>query len=213
MKRHLVSIGCAAAALLASALPARAANPVFDFENQPIVTETPFGLVNSGYTATFIGAANVDPGAFAISSNFVGPTGFAYQSMSGDFLTIGSAFGASGAALTVTFSAPISGFSVDFGLDDLANANTRRLSFTTNAGATGSAAGALTSGFRYPEGTLSFAGPAFSMLTFQSNAIDFQLDNLRITPAVPEPSSCALLGAGMGAVAFVRRRTARKTAA
>ena len=207
MKRLPLFAGLAAASLAALvALPAAAATVSFDFENQPIFTETPFSLEQPGLAAAFSGPADVDPGAFGISSNFATPTGFIYRLMTGDFLTIGSAFGASGSALTITFSAPLTGFALDFALDDPSNGS--GFSFSTNGGGAGTVGGALASGFRYPEGTLSFAGAAFTTLTLQSDAIDFQIDNLRATTVatVPEPGSLWLLATALPLAALVRRR-------
>jgi hypothetical protein len=196
----------AGSALVSS--PTHAAVALYDFENQPIFTETPFTLVSAGVSATFAGPSDVDPGAFGISSNFQSPTGFQYRLMSGDFLTIGSAFGASGSALTITFSAPITAFTLDFALDDPANAST--LTFLTNAMGTGTGNGSLTSGFRYPEGVLSYDGPAFTSITFQSNAIDFQIDNLQATvAAVPEPETVMMFAVGLVAMALRRRRAVK----
>lgn len=196
----------AGSALVSS--PTHAAVALYDFENQPIFTETPFTLVSAGVSATFAGPSDVDPGAFGISSNFQSPTGFQYRLMSGDFLTIGSAFGASGSALTITFSAPITAFTLDFALDDPANAST--LTFLTNAMGTGIGNGSLTSGFRYPEGVLSYDGPAFTSITFQSNAIDFQIDNLQATvAAVPEPETVMMFAVGLVAMALRRRRAVK----
>jgi hypothetical protein len=196
----------AGSALVSS--PTHAAVALYDFENQPIFTETPFTLVSAGVSATFAGPSDVDPGAFGISSNFQSPTGFQYRLMSGDFLTIGSAFGASGSTLTITFSAPITAFTLDFALDDPANAST--LTFLTNAMGTGTGNGSLTSGFRYPEGVLSYDGPAFTSITFQSNAIDFQIDNLQATvAAVPEPETVMMFAVGLVAMALRRRRTVK----
>lgn len=207
MKRLTSSITLAAAVLItAAALPAQAANVSFDFENQPIFTETPFSMTSGGVTASFAGPADVDPGAFGIASNFQTPTGFQYRLMQGDFLTIGSAFGASGSALTITFSVPLTSFAFDFALDDPANLS--MLSFVTNAGGADSVGGTQSGGFRYPEGTLSFSGAAFTMITFQSDAIDFQIDNLKLATVaeVPEPASLLLLATGLPLIALARRR-------
>lgn len=201
----------AAALVVAFAIassPARATVALYDFENQSIGTETPFTLVSSGLTAAFSGPSGVDPGAFGISSNFATPTGFQYQLMSGDFLTIGSAFGASGSALTITFSAPVTAFTLNFALDDPSNTST--LLFETNGFGAGSGTGVLTSGFRYPEGTLSYAGGPFTSITFRSNALDFQIDNLQATiAAVPEPETVMLFAVGIVAIALRRRRAVK----
>ena len=202
--------GLVAGLLAAAASHVQAADVSFDFENQPIGTETPFSMTRQGLEASFAGPADVDPGAFGIGSNFQTATGFQYRLMQGDFLTIGTAFGASGSVLTVTFSAPVTAFAFDFALDDPLNASS--LSFATNGGGRSSAAGTVGNGFRYPEGTLSYAGPAFTALTVQSTAIDFQLDSLRVTTvsAVPEPSRFLLLAAGSPLVALLARRRRRR---
>ncbi len=183
---------------------AEAAPVTFDFENLPIATETPFTIESSGLSATFAGPPDVDPGAFGISSNFLTSTGFRYRLMNGDFLTIGSAFGASGSVLTVAFSAPVTGLTFDFALDDTADRST----LTTVAGGIArTASPALTAGFAYPEATFSFVSSPFTTVTFASTAIDFQLDNLRATVAqVPEPATGALLASGLGALVVRRRR-------
>ena len=196
---------------LLAALPARATSANFDFENLPLATETPFQVSNDGVTAQFSGPSSVDPGAFGISTNFPSPTGFQYRLMSGDFLTVGSAFGAIGAALTITFSTAINAFSVNFALDDQARAST--LSFATGAGGSGSSMGATSPGFLYPEGTLTFTGAPFTAITFRSTAIDFQLDNLAVTAAVPEPSTLAMLAAGLGVLGLFGRRSRRANSA
>lgn len=212
MRRLQLLLATATAAMLGAHLAsAGAVTVLFDFENQPIYTETPFSIAGGGITATFSGPKDVDPGAFGIASNFPSPTGLQYRLMSGDFLTIGSAFGASGSALTITSSALLADFTFDFALDDPLATST--LSFSTNAGGTGSAHAGLASGFRYPEGTLSFSGAAFTSLTITSSAIDFQIDNLRVTPviAVPEPTSLLLLVAGLPVILLARRRRANQT--
>jgi hypothetical protein len=195
------------ALLLASPATVSAAPILYDFEDQPIGTVTPLTMTESGLSATFAGPSAIDPGAFQISFNSSsGPFPAPYRTMDDTFLTVGPAFGAPGATLTITFSAPVSALSLLFALDDPANATS--LSLSTNAGGADDATGTLTRGFFSPEGVLSFSGDPFTTVTLSSNALDFQIDNVEAT-AVPEPSQLALLAAGLGMLAFVRRAARR----
>lgn len=209
MKRihHLIAF---AAMLVLPLTSVHAAVLLYDFENQPLGTETPFTLQAGGVVATLAGSGDdATAGAFAISSNFATPTGFQYRLMNGDFLTIGSAFGAPGSVLTIAFASAVTAISVNFALDD--PSNVASLAFTTNAGGSGSASGSLSPGFRYPEGMLVFSGQPFTLLTLRSSAIDFQIDDLRATTvaALPEPATLWLIAGGLPVVLVLRRRERR----
>ena len=205
----LAAIGIASVAGLPA--PAHAAAILFDFEGQPIGEQTPFTIATAGLSATFAGPSGVDPGAFGLSYNSSsGPLGAPYRTLSGAFLDVGSAFGAAGSPLTITFSAPLSALRLAFALDDPANATA--LSLATDAGGAASARGS--SGYRSPEGTLSFSGAPFTVVTLSSGALDFQVDDLTATTAagttVPEPASLAALCAGLAAIPLARRRASRR---
>jgi hypothetical protein len=85
------------------------------------------------------------------------------------------------------------------------------------ASAVGSAAasGVIPLGFSFPEGVISFSGPAFDRVVLSSAALDLAIDNVSVD-AVPEPGSLSLLVFGaLGALATARLRRrgsiARKT--
>lgn len=188
--------------------PAAAAAAAYGFEDQPIGVQTPFAASLGGVTASFSSPAGADPGAFQVSYNSSsGPFAAPYRTLSNAFLTVGTSFGAIGAPLRIAFSAPVSSISFLFALDDPANA--AAITLATNAGGTATSRGVLTAGFRYPEGSLSFLGAAFTAVTLISTAPDFQLDDLSVTAAaaaVPEPVSLAAAGAGLAGLAALRRR-------
>lgn len=211
MLRHLLASAISAGALLAaSSQPSPAAVATFDFEGQALGAATPLVTTRGGLTATFAGPPGVDPGAFEISYNSSsGPFPAPYRTLQVAFLTVGGAFGAAGSPLTISFSAPLEAVRLGFALDDASS--TASLNLATNAGGTASARGALTSGFRYPEGVLSFSGAPFTSLTLSSAALSFQIDDIVATTTasattVPEPISLGLLGAGLAGFAVVRRR-------
>lgn len=202
LRRLLARAAAAAALLVAGAGPSDAA--AFDFEGQALGAPTPLVLVSDGLTATFAGAAGIDPGAFEVSYNSSsGPFPAPYRALDVAFLTVGSAFGAAGGPLTISFSAPLQAIQLSFALDDPANA--AALSLTTDAGGAASARGALAAGFRYPEGVLSFSGAPFTSITLSSPALSFQVDNV-VATAVPEPFGLALLGAGLAGLGLAQRR-------
>lgn len=206
MLRRLLACAASAAALLAAhPEPSRAAAINFDFEGRALGAQTPLSITSGGLTATFSGPAGVDPGAFEISYNSSsGPFPAPYRTLQVAFLTVGNAFGAAGSPLAVSFSAPLQAIQLGFALDD--PTGVASLSLATNAGGAASARGVFASGFRYPEGVLSFAGAPFTAVTLSSPALSFQIDDL-VATTVPEPVSLSLLGAGLASLALVRRRT------
>ena len=211
MTDHRLWLAClAAATVFGLGGPGPAVAAPYGFEDQSIGAATPLTASINGVSATFSGPSGVDPDAFEVSYNSTsGPFGAPYRTLTTSFLTVGNAFGAIGAPLRIAFAAPVTSISLLFALDD--PANTTALSLTTDAGGTATARGALATGFRYPEGTLSYAGPAFTVLTLASLAPDFQIDGITVAasalpPSVPEPAGLAVLGTGLAALPILRRR-------
>jgi len=199
-----------AASVLGFGGPGPAVAAPYGFEDQPIGAATPLTASINGVSATFSGPSGVDPDAFEVSYNSSsGPFRAPYLTLTTAFLTVGNAIGAIGAPLRIAFAASVTSVSLLFALDD--PANTTALSLTTNTGGAASARGALATGFRYPEGTLSYAGLAFTVLTLASLAPDFQIDDITVAASalpspVPEPAGLAVLGIGLAALPILRHR-------
>ena len=191
------------AILLAASLAAAplAGAQTFDFETTPDFTLVPFSVTSGGLTATFTSA-----GSFMVQpSPFLTLLGRVLKDDDG----ISN-------PLTITFSAPLTGISLRFGTD--APFSTTGLTLEALFGATvvgsANAPGAVPPGspFPVPEGTITFAGPAFTSVVLSSSAPDFAVDDIvvRQVATVPEPTSVALVGTGVlltaGAAARRRRR-------
>jgi hypothetical protein len=210
----LLRLLTAAAAFSAMALgTAHAETDSFNFNSlDPDVTGTltgtPFNLTSGTVTATF--SSPSDPGAFFVLS----PAGF--LSFTDDVLISDPDNGP--ATLEVDFSQPLSSFTGDF-----ATLGDGALTLTALSGPGGAVVGTSSEtgtvsvtdpvDFPYPEGTIAFSGGTFSSIIL-SDVTDpaFALGDFSVTTAathVPEPSTLALMGLGLAAVAIFGRRRPR----
>jgi hypothetical protein len=110
--------------------------------------------------------------------------------------------------LTITFSAPLTGISLRFGLNSPFAPGSLMLQALNGVTMVGSvsAPGTVPSGFLFPEGSISFAGAAFNSVVLSSTAPDFAIDNINAS-VVPEPATVWLVGSGALLVAARRRRS------
>ena len=192
------------AAGLAFAAPSAArASVLFDFEDQAFGADTPLTVTESGLTATFDSAGG--PGSFGITSAYP-----LFSTLSGNILlSPGSAF-VDTVPLTVTFSRAVSSLSLRFGIGTV---GVTTLSFATDAGGAGSAAGSTPPRDLFAQGALSYAGPSFTSITLASAALDFAIDDLSVNLApvtgVPAPGAAALAAGLLCLAAAARARRAR----
>ncbi|WP_242137134.1 PEPxxWA-CTERM sorting domain-containing protein [Sphingomonas sp. TREG-RG-20F-R18-01] len=122
-----------------------------------------------------------------------------------------------GGAATYTFASPVTGVQFDWGSVDTYNTLTLRGSFGTMTivpGTTPNPAFPSTNGNQGFTGSGLFtalgSGDTFTSITFGSSSNSFEVDNLAVRSAVPEPASWAMMLAGFGLVGFgLRHRTAR----
>ncbi len=176
---------------------------LFTFDNDAPDSYTPFSDVDNGMTAIF--TSNGDPGGFSL-------TPYQSASLSGNVLFQPGPAGLDNLALQIGFSQPIAAIALNFAINGPA---TQAITLTALQGTTAvgsvTGLGSVTSGALFPEGllTFSFAG-SFDNVVLDSEALDFAIDNVAVTPAgsapvVPEPSTMSLLGVaamaatGMGA--------------
>ncbi len=174
----------AVATALLSAAAASAATTVINF--------------NDGTAPGFTGDFNVFPGS--------GVGGVAATVDGTPFLAVPSQGSPSGTA-TYTAKGAITAFSFDWGTPDSYNT----LTFRDAAGAaiasyTGSGA-AFTGSYTFAAGT------NIRSVDFSSSSKAFEIDNVSVTAAVPEPATWGLMLVGFGLVGVTARRRAVATVA
>jgi hypothetical protein len=133
------------------------------------------------------------------------------SALTGNVLLDPGPAGLNNLALMVVFSAPQTSISLNFATNSVAGVLFNLNAFS-GASAVGSAAasGVIPLGFSFPEGVISFSGPAFDRVVLSSSALDFAIDNVTVD-AIPEPGALSLLTLGMlgsFAIAWLRRRGA-----
>jgi hypothetical protein len=179
------------------------ADPTFDFETTLPGTATPFTNTVSGLSATF--SSSGDPGGFAVMATF-------FQALTGNVLINPGPAGLDNLVLTIVFSIPQTNISMDFATNSPAGVPFNLDAFNgASAVGSASATGAIPSGFLFPEGVISFSGPAFNRVVLSSPALDFAVDNVSVsTTAIPEPGSLMLLIAGAISIAISRLNVGSK---
>lgn len=162
------------------------ADSIFDFEDVPPGTTTPFSETNGGITATF--SSSADPGGFETVTTFFAPP------IAGNVLLDPGPSDASSIPLDLSFSQPLSSVSLDFATDGSGPFLLSAYSGSTPVGSA-SVTGSVPIGYGNPQGTISFGSATFDNIVLTSpDTPYFAVDNIDVTSAVPEPSTLALLG-------------------
>jgi hypothetical protein len=115
--------------------------------------------------------------------------------------------------LTIAFSSLQSAISMDFATNSGSGVPFDLLAYDggTLVGST-SASGSIPVGFFFPEGVLSFSGANFDKVVLSApSALDFAIDNVTVSPSVPEPAAPSVSAFVIGAVVFVRQRRLRQS--
>jgi hypothetical protein len=195
-----------AAVVLSVGIPAQAAASIsFSFDSLASGTGTPITLSSGGINATF--TASGGPGGFQINPTFF--------SFSGNVLLTPGTLGQSNEALGITFSAPLTSFSANFGTRGPGPLDLTALSGGLGGTTVGSssATGTIPAGFQFPEGTISFSGATFdSIILADIHDTDFALGSFTVSSAVPEPSTWAMMLLGFAGVRFMAYRRKSKPA-
>ena len=194
--RRAFAIVLATIASATASTTSTASGQTFDFETVPVGTTMPLSMSSGGLAATF-----TDGEGFSVQ-----PAPF-LNTLTGNVLRD---FDAASHPLTITFSAPLTGVSLRFATNEVLGTAGLTLEARLGAALVGrvSVPGVVPDEWLYPEGVISFTGPAFTSIVLSSTASDFAVDDVVVTRAgvVPEPSAAALVGTGVVIVVVAARR-------
>ena len=182
------------------ALCAPASAEIFTFEDVATFTSVPFSVTSGNITADF--SSPQGPVFFIV-------TAAPFASLSGNVLIDSdAAFN----ELRIVFGQPLQTVSLVFALNSSQVSDTISLGAFLGGTQVGSASAMGTvpgGGFAFPEGSISFSGSVFDEVRMTSNATDFAIDNVDVSPAqtaIPEPSTVWLGGAGVTVLAICKRK-------
>jgi hypothetical protein len=212
MKSRTLSVGagvlCLGLLCVLGASASRAAPIVYSFEapvftlgqTTPLLSEPPDAAGPATFTTAF--------------TDTVDANGYEIVNVPQNGLMVGQALIAPTAtsALTLTFNTPVTQLSVNFAIDTSV-ASPGFLRLVTPSGTEDQTASNVGGGNGFPGGTLTFTTTTpFTTATLQgfitggASNTQIEIDDLNLTPAVPEPSTLGLLGVGAAALLAWRRR-------
>ncbi|MEI7731276.1 MAG: PEP-CTERM sorting domain-containing protein [Verrucomicrobiota bacterium] len=187
---------------------APAASVLFDFDNAPIHSSLPLNLTVDSITAQFSATGQ----GFSIQA--ANTLGFTPAGFSGACIYPNSVFAAD---LLISFSQPLSDFSILYAPEEYACDSSARMRVTAymDGSLVGTSSATADPPGTWPSATLGFSSlQGFNSVVVHYDAPPptggdwgpiFMADNLLVTP-VPEPGSLGLLALGLMAAARFRRR-------
>lgn len=173
---------------------------VFNFNEKPLNTYTPFAMTKDGITVSF--ASNGDPGGFAL-------TFYSSPSLSGNVLFQPGPADMDNLALSVDFDQALSSISLNFAINGTSSQRLELAAYLAGQQVGDVfATGVRPPGAFFPEGLIGFSGASFDSVILTSEALDFAIDNVTVTAPAPEPGTIVITGLVLagGITSLVRRR-------